>query len=196
MAQRKAQAVSALLGLAISASLGCAAMMFGSSQDVKFSSTPSGASLEIDEKHVGATPAILKLKRRKDHTAVVRMEGYEDQAVTVDSRFSGEAVAWSFVGAIWWWGPFEWILDLPLGSLKELERTRVSVRLEKTEEQKRIEAVAERRQDEASRANAMRADLEAMCKERGWSDLTCQLRRGQTDPTTSAPSYYYPARQQ
>ena len=196
MAQRKAQTASALLAVVISASLGCAAMMFGSSQEVKFSSVPSGASLEINEKHVGATPATLKLKRRKDHTAVVRMEGYEDQAVTVDSRFSGEAVAWSFVGAIWWWGPFEWILDLPLGSLKELDRTRVSVRLEKTEEQKRLDALVERRRQEALRAKALSSDPERICRGRGWSLITCELEQAKSGRTRTAPTYYDPARQQ
>jgi hypothetical protein len=170
-------------------------MMFGSSQEVRFSTVPSGASLEIDQKHVGATPATLKLKRRKDHTAVVRMEGYEDQAVTVDSRFSGEAVAWSFVGAIWWWGPFEWILDLPLGSLKELERTRVSVRLEKTEEQKRLDVLAERRLQEAARVKALAEDPERVCRERGWSSITCQLEQAKRGATGSGHGYYDPARQ-
>jgi hypothetical protein len=170
-------------------------MMFGSSQEVKFSSTPSGASLEVDQKHVGATPATLKLKRRKDHRAVVRMDGYKEQAVTVDSRYSGEAVAWSFVGAIWWWGPFEWLADIPLGSLKELDRTRVSVRLEKTEEQKRLDALAERRRQEAARAEVLRSDPDRICRERGWSSISCQLEQAKRSRGQGPPTYYYPARQ-
>ena len=190
------RATSVVFVLPMLAGVGCAAIMFGSSQEVRFSSVPSGASLEVDQKHAGATPAMLKLKRRKDHTAVVRMEGYEDQAVTVDSRFSGEAVALSIAAAIWWWGPFEWILDVPLCSLKELTPPRVSVRLEKTEEQKRLDAVAERRRQEALRAKALSSDPERICRGRGWSLITCELEQAKSGRTRTAPTYYDPARQQ
>jgi hypothetical protein len=185
-----------LLVVALSSAVGCAAMTYGSSQEVKFFSSPPGASLEIDGKHVAATPTTVKLKRRKDHSAVLRMEGYEDGVVTVDSRISGEAVALSIAAAIWWWGPFEWILDVPLGSLKELTPPRVSVSLEKTEEQKRLDALVERRRQEALRAKAFAEDPDRICRERGWSSISCQLEQAKRTRGQSPPTYYYPARQE
>ena len=131
--------------LALPPSLGCAAMMYGSTEEVSFQSVPSGARLEVDGNPVGSTPARLELKRRKSHTAVMRKPGYHDQVVEIDSNWSGKAIGWSFVGALAWWGPFEWLLDLPTGSLKKLSQTKVRAHLEKTEELKRQEALAAQR---------------------------------------------------
>jgi len=48
----------------------------------------------------------------------------------VKSHYSGSAVGWSIVGALAWWGPFEYLLDFPMGSLKELSSDSVRVSLE------------------------------------------------------------------
>jgi len=74
------------------------------------------------------------MTRRKDHTLLFEREGFEEQLVRVKSHWSGSAIGWSFVGALLWWGPFEWLVDLPLGSLKELSMTDVRVRLASTDE--------------------------------------------------------------
>jgi len=124
MGLRLAAAVSLTFGV------GCAAMMNGSTQPVTFRSAPSGASVVVNGNLVGSTPSTIKLKRRVDHHVIFEKEGYQEQEVHVKSHYSGSAVGWSIVGALVWWGPFEYLLDFPMGSLKELSSDSVRVRLE------------------------------------------------------------------
>jgi len=105
-------------------------MMNGSTQPVTFRSAPSGASVVVNGNLVGSTPSTIKLKRRVDHHVIFEKEGYQEQEVHVKSHYSGSAVGWSIVGALVWWGPFEYLLDFPMGSLKELSSDAVRGRLE------------------------------------------------------------------
>jgi len=176
----RAGGLAGALVIFVALSSGCASMMYGSSQEVTFSSVPSGADLEINGKPRGTTPAHLKLWRGKSHSIVFRREGYEDRVVEVGSSWSGKAVGWSFVGALAWWGPFEWLVDLPMGSLRELDRTSVRERLEPTPETKQALALAEQRKRAEKvrlrRKQQLRAQREELCRTRGRYTAACQLR--------------------
>ncbi|MFQ5700057.1 MAG: PEGA domain-containing protein, partial [Myxococcota bacterium] len=144
--------------------------------EVRIASIPSGAAVDVDGTPVGTTPVTLKLKRRHTHAAVMRKEGYEESVVELKSAWSGEAIGWSLVGAVVFWGPFEWFLDVPLGSLKELSQTSVRSKLEATEEHKHMARVAEQQRQWKlrRRTQARRARWERVCRRSGWNSLSCQ----------------------
>lgn len=83
-----------------------------------------------------------------------------------------------------------------MGSLKELSQTSVKARLAKTEEQKRLDQLAERRRqwEQAQQASARRAEVERLCRVRGWSSLACQRAHAQDAGATGGATYYYPGR--
>jgi len=128
----------AVLSVVLAALTGCAAMRNGSTQEVRFSSQPRGAKLFVNDKAYGTTPTTLKLWRAKNHDVVFSKSGFADEEIEINSIWSGDAIAWSFVGALAWWGPLEWLIDLPMGSLKEFDRTQVRVRLEPANERAEV----------------------------------------------------------
>jgi len=68
-----------LLGVVVFLS-GCATMFSGTTQQVNFSSTPSGAKLFVDNQEL-ATPATLTLKRKDRPRVTSQKEGYKDQVL-------------------------------------------------------------------------------------------------------------------
>jgi len=70
---------------------GCATIVHGTSQDIKFSSTPTGASVWVDETDKGQTPLVTKLTRKQDHVIKIQMDGYQPFETTVTHSMSGWA---------------------------------------------------------------------------------------------------------
>ena len=77
--------------LALAASLlsGCASIMHGTSQDVGISSTPTAATVTVDNKEVGKTPVIAKLKRKDNHIVKINLDGYKPFEATLTRKTSG-----------------------------------------------------------------------------------------------------------
>jgi hypothetical protein len=57
--------------------IGCATVTRGTSQGVSISSSPSDASVTIDNWYVGKTPIIVKLTRDESHDVAIEFDGYE-----------------------------------------------------------------------------------------------------------------------
>jgi hypothetical protein len=72
--------------LAISA---CASIMHGTSQDVGISSSPTGASVSIDNQSPGQTPYIAHLSRKDNHVIKLALDGYAPADLTVTRKTSG-----------------------------------------------------------------------------------------------------------
>ncbi len=69
--------------------IGCATIMQGTNQGVGISSTPSGASVTIDNQSYGSTPIVAKLSRKDNHIVSIEMSGYQPFETTLTRKTSG-----------------------------------------------------------------------------------------------------------
>jgi hypothetical protein len=67
----------------------CATIMHGTNQDVGISSSPTGASVWIDNAERGQTPLITKLSRKDNHVVKIQMAGYQPFEATMTRSVSG-----------------------------------------------------------------------------------------------------------
>ena len=81
---RKSVSVLASLMMA-----GCATIMQGSKQQVGISSSPSGATIFVDDQRVGTTPATVPLARKSAHTVRLELAGYQPYEIALSRRTSG-----------------------------------------------------------------------------------------------------------
>src|SRR6266404_2478012 len=68
---------------------GCATIIHGTRQDVGISSTPTGASVSIDNTENGKTPLIAKLTRKDNHIVKIELAGYQTFEATLTRSVSG-----------------------------------------------------------------------------------------------------------
>lgn len=78
-----------LSGIAFFAMAGCATVIHGTRQDVGISSTPTGASITIDNLQSGTTPIFAKLRRKENHVVRITLPGYQSMDLTLTSSVSG-----------------------------------------------------------------------------------------------------------
>jgi hypothetical protein len=78
-----------IAGVAAVATVGCASIMHGTSQKVGISSSPTGATVTVDNKPLGNTPLFADLKRGEEHVVTIEMAGYEKSQLTVTKSVSG-----------------------------------------------------------------------------------------------------------
>jgi hypothetical protein len=71
---------------------GCATVTRGTTEDVVFSSEPSGAQMTTSLNHSCTTPCTIEIKRRDKFTATFRL-GEQEKQVFVDTVVAGEGVA-------------------------------------------------------------------------------------------------------
>ena len=67
----------------------CATIMHGSSQDVGISSTPTSASVTVDNAAKGQTPFVAKLSRKDNHVIHIAADGYQPADLTLTRSTSG-----------------------------------------------------------------------------------------------------------
>jgi uncharacterized protein YceK len=79
----------ALGAIAIFVTSGCATVIHGTRQDVGISSTPTGASVTIDNLQSGTTPVFAKLRRKENHVVRISLPGYQPTDLTLTSSVSG-----------------------------------------------------------------------------------------------------------
>jgi hypothetical protein len=71
----------------------CATVISGRNQKITIQSSPPGADVEVDQRAVGKTPIVMKVKRKQRHAIKVRKEGYLEE-----SRMTNRAFNWWFTG--------------------------------------------------------------------------------------------------
>ncbi|MEM1300766.1 MAG: translation initiation factor 2 [Pseudomonadota bacterium] len=76
---------------------GCATITRGTTSDVQFLSTPTGAAVTTSIGPACTTPCTLKFDRRDTFTATFKL-GEQEKQVFVDTEIAGEGVAVSGVG--------------------------------------------------------------------------------------------------
>ena len=62
---------------------GCATLIHGSDESIEVTSTPSGASVEVNGRPVGETPTTAVLERGKSYTVKIYRDGYESYTETL-----------------------------------------------------------------------------------------------------------------
>jgi hypothetical protein len=80
---------AAACGITVLSVSGCATIMHGTHQDVGISSTPTGASVSIDNMEKGVTPVVAKLTRKENHVVRIQLAGYQPFETTLTHGVSG-----------------------------------------------------------------------------------------------------------
>ena len=65
----------------------CASIFSGTTQNINFESSPSGATIFLDGDRVGTTPLTLKLKKKKYSSLRIELEGYNTISRQLDKEF-------------------------------------------------------------------------------------------------------------
>ena len=68
---------------------GCATIMHGTSQEVGISSSPTGATVTVDNQAAAVTPYVAKLSRKDKHVVHLAMPGYAPADLTLTRKTSG-----------------------------------------------------------------------------------------------------------
>lgn len=103
----------------------CATIVCGSKQEVSFNSTPTNASIFINEVEVGKTPFKTKLERNKEHSVVIKLEGFKPYETKLTKKFN----AW-YIGNIVFGGLIGLIVDPVTGAIYQLSPKDVNAQLE------------------------------------------------------------------
>ena len=104
--------------------LACASIMHGKSQEVSIASTPSGATVTVDNEALGTTPVVAKLKRKDKHVIAVKMDGYQPFELTTTRSTSG----WVW-GNILFGGLIGLAVDLGTGGAYKVNPAQISAQL-------------------------------------------------------------------
>lgn len=110
--------------LAAVAACGCATIVQSPRQQVSVASTPSGATVSIDNIERGKTPLIAELKRKDSHVLRIELAGYQPYEATLNRRVSG----WVW-GNVVFGGLIGLAVDALTGSMYKLSPEQVSAAL-------------------------------------------------------------------
>ena len=80
--------IALILGL-VSVWTGYATILKGTGQGMSITSRPSGAEVLVDNESKGITPVSAKLRRKENHTVVIRLDGYEPYETVLTRQTSG-----------------------------------------------------------------------------------------------------------
>jgi uncharacterized protein YceK len=107
---------------------GCATIILSSSQQVGISSSPTGASVTIDNEPKGETPIVAKLSRKDNHIIKIELEGYEPFEIKTTRSTSG----WVW-GNIVFGGLIGLAVDAITGGMYIIKPDQIEAELEKKE---------------------------------------------------------------
>lgn len=90
MQNLKILAITAI-GLLFLAMTGCATVLRGTEQKMTFNTEPEGATVVVDDVKY-TTPAVVKLKRKKEHTVLISKEGYRTVKFSMKAEWDGASL--------------------------------------------------------------------------------------------------------
>ncbi len=117
-----------MVALAATSLSGCATVVHGANDDLKFRSSPTGAKVQITNGQSCTTPCKIKVKRKYDLRADFLLEGYKPTYVLVQSKMSGAAVGNLLLGGI-----IGGVVDGSNGASNRLVPSPVNVKLAKAD---------------------------------------------------------------
>jgi len=65
----------------------CATVISGTTQDINFESSPTGAAIFLDGERVGVTPLTLTLKKNKYKSLRIELDGYHTISRQMDKEY-------------------------------------------------------------------------------------------------------------
>ena len=112
------RATQFLLFVAVGALLtGCATIISGTTQDIEFSSVPTGANVKLNDGAQTVTPGKLTLKRKENYTALFTKDGYPERQAEVKRDRMGN---WWVLGNILFGGLIGIVIDIVSGAQHHL----------------------------------------------------------------------------
>lgn len=79
-----------LVGVTMTLALGgCGSIVHGTTQQVSLSSSPMGASITVNGRPLGTTPAAVDLQRKDSHVIRIELDGYQPYEVALTRSVSG-----------------------------------------------------------------------------------------------------------
>jgi hypothetical protein len=103
---------------------GCASIVSGTKQPIKFSSQPSGADVVIDGVSRGRTPAEIDVSTKSAHAVRIELAGYKTYETKLERKMNG----WIF-GNIAFGGVIGVIVDASTGAMYGLTPREVDAHL-------------------------------------------------------------------
>ena len=103
----------------------CAIMFNGVRQDVSIKSMTPDAKIYVDGNLEGTDAVSVKLRRKDNHTIMVKKENCKTQTVQIDSNVQA---GWIVFDALFNW--FAFLTDAPTGAWKGFDRTKITIELE------------------------------------------------------------------
>ena len=103
----------------------CATIFKGSTDDVSFSSDPSGAKVYVNGTLLGTTPVQLELKSKNSYTIEFKKEGYETRTVLLNNSVGA---GWIVLDVLFGLVPI--IVDAATGNWYSLDQEHVNAALE------------------------------------------------------------------
>lgn len=103
----------------------CATIFKGSTDDVNFSSDPSGAKVYVNGDLLGTTPFALELKSNKTYTLEFKKDGYETKTVLLNNSVGAGWIILDVLG-----GLIPIIIDAATGNWYSLDQEHVNAVLE------------------------------------------------------------------
>ncbi len=104
------------LSIVVLLSAGCASIFDGTTQQVTFDSSPTGAEVYVDGVLLGVTPLTSSLKRKKNSTLTVKKEGYIDRVIPMATTMN-----MTFLGNLVTGGAFGTTTDSATGAIHKYE---------------------------------------------------------------------------
>jgi len=102
----------------------CATIVSGSRQSINVSSTPSSATVFINEVEIGETPIEKKLKRNQEYRVLIELDGYQPYETFISKEFN----AW-YLGNILFGGLIGLIIDPITGAMYKLTPKELHARM-------------------------------------------------------------------
>lgn len=109
----------------------CATIFKGSTAEIRFNSTPSGADVLVDEINRGETPTVAHLSRSESHIVTFQKEGYEEVKVGINKKFDG---ATTILGNLVSWALLGIVVDVASGAAYSLSPADIQGNLNKLQE--------------------------------------------------------------
>ncbi|MDF0718995.1 PEGA domain-containing protein [Kaistella sp. PBT33-4] len=107
-------------------SVSCATILTGTSDDVSFTSNPSGASVFVKNVEKCKTPCNATVQRTlSKSTAELKLDGYQDQSVKLEKTFNPVSLVNILIG-----GAIGVAVDAATGSLTKYQKKTYEVELE------------------------------------------------------------------
>jgi len=103
---------------------GCGTLINGTTEFVGVTSSPSGATVEIDKTRIGETPLTQELSRKESHSIKISMDGYESFEMIINRTTSG----WVW-GNILFGGPIGLVVDATSGGMYKLKPNEINAQL-------------------------------------------------------------------